>query len=151
MAVQVESPHLIFENDCEEVVHLGKINFIYDYIESPEASVQKKIEELMRAVKKQVQNILKFEEPPYISQIFGRIREDAYIKYNNITSVHSGNKKIQYKRLFYKDVDLKFENLFKQLFSLKEKYREEVVGRKYKITTSKTIDLNLEDSGLLLF
>ena len=148
MSMQTEKSDSNPEEDKTDIIIHEPFNLIKEYIPCPELTVNSCIEDLMKEMKTQIQNLDSFDGPPYFSQTFGKMRKEAYIKFNDIIKHYSGNKRNQYKRLFYKDIDLKFEQYLNQESPFKEKYRDEITKGKVMSSPKKIEDLyHLEDSG----
>jgi len=149
MSREIQENDTHSEVECEfEISQFEAFNIVYDYIQSPEVLAGISIGNLMEATRDQIKNASRVEEPPFISGIYGTIRKEAYAKFSKIIEHYSGNKRKQYKKMFYQDFDVNNEQLFNVSMPITEYYRDEIYKQRNKNSSKKSKrEIDLSDAG----
>ena len=78
--------------------------------------------------------------PPYITNIYGRVRQSLYNKLVEETMHFSEHERTKYKAQFLKEIDLKFQSRFEELFQIRKRYKEYIIEKNFKVSTLKLMD-----------
>lgn len=128
-----------------EVHRIGNINIINDYIPHPNSIIDHNLFLLGSQIECQIKGMTIPEKGPYISKLYGKLREEVYSDFEKTLGEYPENKKTEYIMKFYKNVDLKCQLLFENEFNLREIYRQNLCEKEAR--RALVLNMNKENNS----
>jgi len=138
------------EEECQIEI-LESFNLLQDYFQSPVFSINLEIQQIFQHVLSQISHV-NFQEAPYLSQTYGKIRKEAYLKFTSLIQRNYGNFLRQHKKIFYEQIDVKAQEHFHQKWSIPDQYSDQIQQQKAKgsiLKVKREYDFN--NSGIDFF
>jgi len=131
----------------EGIRQFSRINILKDYIPHPNSLIESKLSQISQDVETQIRQLSVFEKGPYISQLFGKLREEAFRKFEGLANEYPEPKRSEYIKQFYVEIDQKYQALFEKDFDLRELYIQNILDKDFpsKVLENKN-DSEREDS-----